>query len=476
MRWLLAVVAIFLSATAVSANDKAPRPNIILFIADDLSWNDLGAYGHPSIHTPVLDRMAREGIRFDHAYLTASSCSPSRASILTGRYPHSTGAEQLHWDLPVHNVTFAEELRKVGYWTGGAGKWHMGEAIKSRFDLVREAYFGEGALSGMGDFLRLLDDRDRKKPFFLWLAAWDAHRPWDDEPKPYLHKREDVVVPNYYPATDLLVDDMRQYYDEVSRFDDMIGQVVAKLEQQGVANNTLIIVMADNGRPFVRDKATMYDGGMRTPFIAWWPKGIKKGVSQSIVSAVDIAPTFLELAGVKAGPTYQGRSFAALLANPELPFRDYAFSERNWHDFEEHGRTVRSDRYRYIRNDYTDVPPTPSADQVYHPTWAELGRLYDQGALTYQHSRPFLAPRPNEELYDYRSDPLEYNNLAGNPAYAKVLAEMREQMALWTRDTDDFIPSVRTPDDFDRRTGEKLPSRQRPRPDKKAIYGTYGKY
>ena len=476
MRWLLAVVALFLSATVVSAEEKAPRPNIILFIADDLSWNDLGAYGHPSVHTPVLDRMAKEGIRFDHAYLTASSCSPSRASILTGRYPHNTGAEQLHWDLPVHNVTFSEKLREAGYWTGGAGKWHMGEAIKQRFDLVREAYYGEGDLSGMGDFLRMLDDRDESKPFFLWLAPWDAHRPWDDQPKPHYHSLEDVVVPGYYPATNLLVDDMRQYYDEISRFDDMIGQVVAKLEKQGVAENTLILVMADNGRPFVRDKATMYDGGMRTPFIAWWPKGITKGTSKAIVSAIDIAPTFMELAGVDGGSTFEGKSFASLLKNPKQSFRKYAFSERNWHDFEEHGRTVRSKRYRYIRNNYTDVPPTPSADQVYHETWAELGRLYDQGALTYQHARPFIAPRPKEELYDYNSDPLEYNNLAGNGAYSKVLAEHRAALDKWIEETDDFIPSVRTPDDFDRRTGEKLPTRVRPRPDKKAIYGTYGKY
>lgn len=471
-RVLLVLFASLLAPTAAMAE----QPNIVLIIADDLSWNDLGAYGHPTVYTPNIDRMAREGIRFDAAYLTASSCSPSRSSILTGRYPHNTGAEQLHWDLPLEQVTFSEKLREVGYWTAGAGKWHLGEAIKERFDLVREAYYGEGDLSGMGDWLRLIEERPKNKPFFLWLAAWDAHRPWDDQPKPHKHTIDDVVLPPYYPATDLMRADFVEYYDEISRFDDKIGQLIALLEKQGVADNTLIIVMADNGRPYPRDKTTMYDSGMRTPFVAWWPNGITKGPSNAIVSAVDIAPTFLELAGAEQGDTFEGISFASVLKDPTARLRDYAFSERNWHDFEDHGRTVRSSRYRYIRNNYNDLPGTPSGDSVYHATWWEMGRLFDQGALTLQQARPFIAPRPKEELYDYVTDPLALNNLADEPAYAEVLAHHREVLDNWIEESGDYIPSVRTPDDFDRRTGEKLPPRVRPRPDKKAIYGTYGKY
>ena len=270
--------------------------------------------------------------------------------------------------------------------------------------------------------------------------------------------------------------DFVEYYDEITRFDHKIGQIIEKLEEQGVADNTLIIVMADNGRPYPRDKTTMYDSGMKTPFVAWWPNGITPGPSDAIVSAVDIAPTFLELAGVDIGPTFEGMSFASVLRNPNAPLREYAFSERNWHDFEDHGRTVRSARYRYIRNNYNDLPGTPSGDSTYHPTWWEMGRLYDQGALTLQQARPFIAPRPYEELYDYENDPLALNNLADEPAYAEILAHHRAVLDQWIEDAGDFIPSVRTPDDFDRRTGEKLPPRVRPRPDKKDIYGTYGKY
>ena len=115
------------------------RPNVVLIIADDMAWDDCGAYGNPKVRTPHIDRLAREGMRFDRAFVTASSCSPSRSSILTGRYPHNTGAEELHWPLPPEQVTFVEKLKASGYWTAAAGKWHLGDAVKGRFDLVREA-------------------------------------------------------------------------------------------------------------------------------------------------------------------------------------------------------------------------------------------------------------------------------------------------------------------------------------------------
>src|SRR5262245_42853780 len=115
------------------------RPNVVLIIADDMAQDDCGAYGNPKVRTPHIERLAREGMRFDRAFVMASSCSPSRASILTGRYPHNTGAEELHWPLPPDQVTFVEKLRASGYWTAAAGKWHLGNAVKARFDVVREA-------------------------------------------------------------------------------------------------------------------------------------------------------------------------------------------------------------------------------------------------------------------------------------------------------------------------------------------------
>ncbi|MFC3121552.1 sulfatase family protein [Agaribacter flavus] len=467
------LLSLFFLLPLCHANDT--KPNIVLIIADDVNWDDIGTYGHPTISTPNLDALAKRGMRFDAAYLTASSCSPSRASILTGRYPHNTDAEQLHWDLPTTQVTFSEKLKNAGYWTGAAGKWHMGEAIKSRFDMVRESYYGNGSLTGAEEWQNLLKLRPKEKPFFVWLAAWDAHRPWVPEETnlPHQHSQDDVVLPPYYPPTELYMNDFVHYYNEISRFDKSVGELVKLLEVQGVADNTLVIVISDNGRPYARDKTTLYDSGIKTPFIAHWPKGIKnKGTSTaSIVSVIDLAATFVELAGAETSSSFEGKSFAHLFTDPSLNHRTYAFSERNWHDFEGHGRSVRSARYRYIRNNYNDLPATPSGDTVYHETWRELIRLYDAGMLNEHQARPFLAPRPREELYDLKNDPYELTNLAGDKQYLPILQTHRQVLDNWIIESGDFIPSIRTPDDFDRRTGAKLPVRQRPRPMKKDMYG-----
>ncbi|MGY0623277.1 MAG: sulfatase family protein, partial [Paraglaciecola chathamensis] len=324
------------------------RPNIILIVADDLNWDDLGAYGNTGVKTPNLDKLAKSGMRFDSAFLTASSCSPSRASMITGRYPHNTDAEQLHWPLPKEQLTVSQALRDAGYWTAAAGKWHLGEDTKQRFDEVRESKYGIDEPSGSAQWVPLLEMRPKEKPFFLWLASWDSHRPFYQEEYPHSHSQEDVRLPPYYPATELYMNDFAAYYDEISRLDEHVGKVVSTLERQGVKGNTLIIFVADNGRPFARDKTTLYDSGVKTPFIAHWPDGIAKGsISDSIISSIDLAPTFTALAKADTPTSFEGRSLVSLFNNPSAPFRDYAVSERNWHDFEDHGRSVRTKRYRY---------------------------------------------------------------------------------------------------------------------------------
>src|SRR3954447_22465184 len=140
MRKLLCAAGLFVMMLASATAAEGPkRPNVVLIIADDMAWDDCEAFGNKKVRTPNIDRLAREGMRFDPAFVTASSCSPSRSSLITGRYPHATDAEELHWPLPPEQVTFVEKLRASGYWTAAAGKWHLGNAVKGRFDLVREA-------------------------------------------------------------------------------------------------------------------------------------------------------------------------------------------------------------------------------------------------------------------------------------------------------------------------------------------------
>lgn len=458
-------------------------PNLVLIIADDLAWDDSSPYGHDSIMTPNLQRLADEGMRFDNAFVTISSCSPSRASIITGRYPHQTDAEELHWPVPKEQVTFVEKLKEKGYWTAAAGKWHMGDEIRDRFDEIREVDTSgfqlpsgdttgkfketlEGeAQSGCADWVPMMRDRPAGKPFFLWLAALDPHRPYHSGIIPDPSRPEEIKVPPYHPDTPAVRADYQVYYDEITRLDRYVGLVMDELESQGVAENTLILFISDNGRPFPRDKTTMYDSGIRTPWLVKWPAKVPPGsVCTKLVSTVDIAKTFMRLGGIgNPGQTFEGIDFSPLLTEPEKPLRDYIYAEKNWHDFEDHVRAVRNERYKYIRNYYPDLPQTPSADGLRSPTYVELLRLREKGELTPAQEACFVAPRPEEELFDTKLDPHELNNLVEDERFAPLLRAMRAALVDWEKKTGDSAPELRTADEFDRVTGLPTDARVRPR-------------
>jgi N-sulfoglucosamine sulfohydrolase len=489
----LAWLTMFCGSMVVSsrAADGPTRPNVVLIIADDMAWDDCGAYGNPKIRTPHIDRLAREGMRFDRAFVTASSCSPSRSSILTGRYPHNTGAEELHWPLPPEQVTFAEKLKASGYWTAAAGKWHLGTAVKGRFDVVREANpsgyqlamtkdskarmtaEGSGAVQGGYDqWIPVLRDRPRDKPFFLWLASLDPHRDYQPRTIPEPHRPADVVVPPYLPDAPDVREDLAAYYDETGRLDHHVGEVLAELDRQGVAGDTLVLFVSDNGRPFPRCKTTLYDSGIRTPFLVRWPGRIQPGSRcGSLVSTIDIAPTVLRLAGIEPGPSVQGRDLSPIFRDPTATVHPMIFAERNWHDYAAHGRAARSERFKYIRNDDHESPLTPPADAVRSPTYRAMRRLRDAGKLTPAQRSCFDRPRPAEELYALEADPHELVNLAGDPRFADMLDRMRRALSEWSRETADVLPQALTPDEFDRETGEPLPGRARPRQPKPVTKG-----
>ena len=451
---VLVASAALLSAIQIGQAAET-RPNVILFIADDMAWDDCGVYGHPHIRTPNVDDLARRGMRFDNAHLTCSSCSPSRCSIITGRYPHNTGAHQLHLPLPGDQTTFVELLKQSGYYTASAGKWHMGDAIVPRFDKV---------VTQINHWVETVQTRPKDKPFFFWFAFTDPHRGYQPGAIPVPHKLEDVIVPPYLPDVPEVRADLAMYYDEITRLDGVVGKVVDELERQQVTDSTMIIFISDNGRPFPRCKTTVYDSGVRTPWIVCWPGHVAAGsTTNSLVSAVDIAPTVLEMAGLPIGQTFQGVSFLPILKDPAAITRRYAFSEHNWHDFDDYGRSVRSDRFRYVRNYYTDIPGTPPADAVASPTYQAMLRLKEEGKLTADQLSCFTAPRPKEELFDLQNDPNELHNLAGQAEYADVQAKLSQTLDQWERDTSDTTPAARRPDEFDRITGQRLPEFQKKR-------------
>ena len=442
---------IILIGAMVSQVAVAAAPNFIIMIGDDVAWNDHGSYGHPHIQTPHTDQLAREGMRFDAAFLSISSCSPSRCSIMTGRYPHSTGAGELHQPLPASQVMFPGLLKKRGYYTAAAGKWHLGNTAKAAFDRIEG-----GRPSGCEKWVTVLKERPRDKPFFLWLAASDAHRDYQAGAIPRPHKNKDVIVPPYLPDVPDTRKDLALYYDEVSRLDSYVGKVMAELRKQGVDKNTFVLYMSDNGRPFPRCKTTIYDSGVKTPFIVRWPARVKAGsINANLVSSVDIASTIMELAGGKSA-TFQGKSFVPTLDDVTRKVRDHVFSEHNWHDYSAHERSARDTRYLYIRNSYPQFPGTPPADAVRSLTYRAMLKMNPAGTLNADQQGCFIKPRPREELYDTQADPHCLKNIAASSSHQAILKRLQGELDQWVKRTSDVVADAIRPDGFHRQTGARL--------------------
>ena len=433
------------SMTTTSYAEKqttTARPNLILIFADDVSWNDLGCYGHPKIRTPHLDRLAKEGLRFENAYLTTSSCSPSRCSVITSRYPHNTGAPELHTDLPEGQVLFPQLLRDAGYYTVISGKQHMGKYALTGFDLVSK---GKGP-GREADWVPILKKRPKDKPFFCWFASVDAHRAWQASKEYQPHQPAEVVVPPYLIDAPETRRDLAQYYDEISRIDFFTGKILDELEAQGIADNTLLLFFADNGRPFPRCKTRLYDSGIKTPMLVRWPAAVKSGtVTKSLVSSIDIGPTLLELAGVTLDPRIQGVSFQKLLKHPDTKVRDYAFAEHNWHVFKAHERMVRTGDWLYIRNAWPEQRNL-CVESMKFPSGEVLWQRFQAGKLNEFQQDVFLKPRPAEELYLVSKDPNQFRNLAAKPKYAMELSRLRKVLDQWTEETGDTVPKNPTLD------------------------------
>ncbi|MEM9936876.1 MAG: sulfatase [Bacteroidota bacterium] len=446
-RIIQVLMAICLLSYSPYVGAQETAPNVIIMIADDVSWDDIGCYGNSQVKTPNIDALAAEGLMFTNAYLTTSSCSPSRNSIMTGRYPHNTGAAELHTEPPIDFQAFPELLRKEGYFSLQAGKFHMGAYAEGAFDVIyrKREETGDG---GEKLWLKGLQERPKDKPFFMWFAAYDAHRVWGPNEFSGTHSPDSLKPPFYLAEGKETRKDLAQYYDEIHRFDHYVGEVAEELKRQEVFEQTLIIIMADNGRPFPHSKTRVNDRGLKTPFIISWPERItQKGQScEALVSAIDIAPTILALADVEIPENIQGVSFEHVLNSPEKAFRTHVFGEHNWHDYEAHERMVRNDRYMYILNSRPNAPQMGPADAVQSPSHKELNQLRAKGELSPIQADIFMVPRPREELYDLETDPQQLVNVASVPSYEVALEEMRNILGEWMEETGDDVPAFLTED------------------------------
>jgi N-sulfoglucosamine sulfohydrolase len=414
------------------------QPNIVILIADDLGWNDIGAYGNRSVHTPNIDRLAASGLRFDNAFLTSASCSASRGSILTGKYPHSNGLVHLHQPLPADETTVGLLLGQGGYYTEAVGKWGMGGTVKNQFSRVVE----ERTDTSTERWIERLQQRPTNKPFFFWLGSRDPHPPHraTDDSVSYEYKPDTLEIPEGFVDGPGTRREFADYYREVTRFDRDVGRVVAELEAQSVLDDTILIVISDNGRAFFGDKENLYDDGIKTPFIVHWPRGITQpGIRRQLISMVDLAPSLLEWAGLDVPAYMQGYSFAATVNDPEIKIRDYIYAERNWHGRNHHERAIRSLKYLYKENQFPLYGECVNNPYSSKPSFREYQQAFRQGLLDDSARDCFAQTRAQVELMAVDSGGnVQLHNLAGDAKNAGALESLRKELQNWRQQTEDF--------------------------------------
>lgn len=444
--------ALLLNGEILKAQHSA-TPNFVFYITDDIGWGDLACYGNPDVKTPNIDRLASKGLKFENVYLTTSSCSPSRNSIISGRYPHNTGAPELHDPLPAGQVMFPQLMSSAGYYTVLSGKNHMGNQIRDAFDVIST---GKGN-GGQEDWLSIMKERPKEKPFFFWFASHDAHRDWQIDSTGVVYDPAAIKVPPMLFDGPETRKDLASYYHEISRADYYLGELVKELEAQDILDNTYIIFMSDNGSPFPRNKVRLYDSGIKTPFIVSGP-AVRRGINKALISSIDIAPTILELAGVQGDNRIQGQSFTQILKANQKKFRDFAFAEHNWHVFQAHERMVRHGDWVYIRNSFAEKRNLAGESTRQFPAGKELWDAWQRGLTNSEQEDIFISPRQSEELFNVKQDPYQFNNVSQSKRNQKLLTYLRGAVDLWIEQTGDSVPVNPTPDRDDI-NGNRLPGK-----------------
>jgi arylsulfatase A-like enzyme len=415
-------------------------PNIVLMIAHDLGCR-FGPYGWCGEQSTQLNRFASQSIRLERHFVTSPGCSPSRASLVTGRYPHSNGQwglSHLGWTLNRDEVVLPQTLRDAGYRTALFGIWHLHEWSLAGFDDLsadvscRDASpegFAEIASDRAADWLN--SSAAKRRPFYLHVGFWEPHRPFRG------HERcaadwPDVDpaaagVPDYLPDNESTRRELADFARCVGMVDAGVGRILEAVDRAGLENDTLVIFTSDHGIAFPRAKGTLYDPGIQVGFLARWPGRIRPGTSSpALTSNVDCMPTLLEAARAASPDRVQGASFLDLLTGANATGREAVFAEKTYHEHYDPIRCVRTGRFKYIRN-FADRPRLVLPSDIYNsPT---------RQAMTDDES--IWSHRPAEELYDLNVDPSEINNLAASAEYAETRASLRAKLDRWMRETGD---------------------------------------
>lgn len=410
---------------------SAKRPNIVLITSHDIGRH-LGCYGVNSVHSPNIDALAAEGLRFEHAFCTAPQCSPSRASLYTGRYPHANGVmglchDYFAWDLHDGERHLANYLAGAGWRTAVAGVSHETRDVnRIGFDRILAGPMENAHRLNeyVLPYLRAEARRGSKytEPFYLQIGYFEPHRTEDGFG--CSGDGEDCVfVPPFIVDNPSAREDFAQFQGAIRRLDEAVGAVTAALEATGLGDTTIVLFTADHGIPFPRAKCSLYDPGLEIALIVRWrAAGWKPGSISGMVSNVDVLPTLLGLLELPAPAEVQGKR-----VDPHAPGRTEIFGEMTYHSYADPQRCIRTERHKLIANFSAGASFMDPTQQWYRKT------------IPVCPANPVFAHHPPLELYDLETDPMETNNLAWDEESADIRRELGARLRTWMEDTGDPV-------------------------------------
>ena len=417
------------AAASVTLAADQEKPNFLFVIADDCTYRDIGCYGGQA-YTPNIDRLATKGMLFTHCFQSAPMCSPTRHNIYTGLYPVKSGAYPNHTFAKPGTGSVVHYLKPLGYRVALSGKRHIAPQEVFPFEYV-------ASVSNNPNFeaidVFLSECKTDGTPFCLFACSNEPHSPWN-KGDPSRYDADKLKLPPYFVDTPVTRENMTRYLAEITYYDGQVGQALALLDKHQLADNTLVIVVSEQGSSFPFGKWTCYDTGLQSAFVARWPGHIPAGtVNDALIEYVDVLPTYLELAGGEPPAVLDGKSLVPVLLGQAKQHKQYVFGEmttRGIINGSEHFgiRSIRSQRFKYIWNFTPDVQfQNACTKSAVFQTWRERAANDADAAervRRYEH-------RPGEELYDVTKDPYEWNNLADDPEYAEAKGELRTRLLAW---------------------------------------------
>jgi len=430
---LLRLFTLYAAAAAASVTLGADqeKPNFLFIIADDCTYRDIGCYGGQA-YTPNIDRLATEGVLFTHCFQSAPMCSPTRHNIYTGLYPVKSGAYPNHTFAKPGTRSVVHYLKPLGYRVALSGKRHIAPREVFPFEYLASA-------GNNPDFeaidVFLADCKRDGTPFCLFACSNEPHSPWN-KGDPSRYHADKLKLPPYFVDTPQTRESMTRYLAEITYYDGQVGQALALLDKHRLADDTLVIVVSEQGSSFPFGKWTCYDTGLQSAFVARWPGRIPAGtVNDALIEYVDVLPTYIELAGGEPPEVLDGKSLVPVLLGQAKQHKQYVFGEmttRGIINGSEHFgiRSIRSPRFKYIWNFTPEVQFRNACTKSgIFQSWREKAANDADAAdkvRRYEH-------RPGEELYDVTKDPYEWNNLADDPEYAEAKDELRTRLLAWMK-------------------------------------------